>query len=302
MPAMLRPATPADRPGLIALALAEDAAWSGASEVSAEETGEFIDSLELGAIFERDGRLAGYAAAGESGGTTVLVDPRDPPGPALNALTAWLAERGHREVIAYAADVERIAWLEANGFTHRHSAFDLQRGIDPPLPPAAWPDGVDLARYRPGEDDEAVHALVYVDAAWADVPGHSERSLDAWRSMIGPEYRGWIARRDGRPVGWVAGRVFSDGRGWIQQLSVARPDRGAGLGRALLLHSLDDLRSAGATSFALSVQAANEHALGLYRGIGFEVEREFRLYAGDDASGCPITQTAGTGRRSLTST
>ena len=61
------------------------------------------------------------------------------------------------------------------------------------------------------------------------------------------------SRRDGRPVGWVVGRVFSDGRRWIQQLAVARS--------------------------ALGVQAENENAIGLYRDIGFEVAREWRVYA-----------------------
>jgi ribosomal protein S18 acetylase RimI-like enzyme len=124
-----------------------------------------------------------------------------------------------------------------------------------------------------------VHTLVYVDAAWAEVPGHAGRGLDAWRAMIGPEYRGWVARRDGRAIGWVAGRVFGDGRGWIQQLAVARSERGRGLGRALLLHALADLRSHGATSLALGVQGENDTALGLYRDIGFEVVCEWRVYA-----------------------
>jgi ribosomal protein S18 acetylase RimI-like enzyme len=278
MPAMLRPATPADRADLIALALAEDAAWSGAPEVSAEEAGEFIDDRGHGVVFERDGRVAGYAAVGEGGGTTMLADPHGPPGPALEALVAWLGERGRHQVDTYAGDTRRIAWLEAHGFTHRRSSFDLRRGIDPPLAPAVWPDGVALARFRPGEDDEAVHALIYVDAAWSEVPGHTEESLEAWRSMITRGYSGWVARRDGRPVGWVAGRVFSDGRGWVQQLAVARTARGAGLGRALLLHSLAELCSEGATALATGVEAQNEHALGLYRDVGFEVEREWRVY------------------------
>ena len=128
--AMIRRATPADRPALVALALAEDAAWSGAPAVSAEEVGEFIDSYEPGVIFERDGRVAGYAAAGEGGRTILLVDPGDDPEPALEALVAWLGERGHHEVDSYGRDARRIAWLEANGFTHRRSFFDLQRGID----------------------------------------------------------------------------------------------------------------------------------------------------------------------------
>ena len=97
--------------------------------------------------------------------------------------------------------------------------------------------------------------------------------------MIAPEYSGWVARRDGRPVGWVAGRVFEDGRGWVEQLAVARSARGLGIGRALMLHSLAELVSRGATSLATGVQAENEKALGLYRDIGFAVEREWRVYA-----------------------
>lgn len=274
---MLRPATPADRPDLIALALAEDTAWFGRPEMSSEEAGEVIDHFAPGVVFERDGRPAGYAALAEGGGTILLADPDD-PGPALEALVAWLGEGGHHDVQAYAGDARRVAWLEAHGFVHRRSSFDLHRAIDPPLAPAAWPEAVTIARYRPGEDDDAVHALIYVDAAWGEVPGHTRRSLQAWRSTLTRDHRGWVARRDGRPVGWVVGRVFSDGRGWIDQLAVARSARGLGLGRALLLHSLDELRARGATLLALEVQAENEHAIGLYRDIGFEVQREWRVY------------------------
>jgi ribosomal protein S18 acetylase RimI-like enzyme len=276
---VLRPATPADRADLIALALAEDAAWSGAPPVSTEEAGEFIDFCGPRAIFERDGRVAGYAVAREGGGTLVIVDPADDPGDALAALVAWLAEHGRHEIDSYARDTRRIAWLEAHGFSHRRSAFDLTRGVDPPPAPPVWPGGVTVARHRPGDDDEAVHALIYVEAAWAEVAGHHERPLEAWRSMLKPDNRAWVARRGERPVGWVIGRVFGDGRGWVDQIAVARSDRGLGIGLALLLHSLADLGAQGATSFALGVQGANESAIRLYRRVGFEVEREWRTYS-----------------------
>jgi ribosomal protein S18 acetylase RimI-like enzyme len=269
---------------LIALALAEDAAWSGAPPVSEEEAGEFVDFAGPRVIFERGGRVAGYAVAREGGGTLLILDPADDPGDALEALVPWLAEHGRHEVDSYAGDVRRIAWLEANGFTYERSGFDLHRGIDPPPASPIWPDGVAVARYRRGEDDEAVHALVYVDAAWGEVPGHHERPLDSWRSALKPKSRGWVARRYGRPVGWIVGRVFSDGRGWVDQIAVARSARGVGLGRALLLHSLADLRSAGATSLALGVQGPNESAIRLYRGAGFEIEREWRSYSSAHSS------------------
>ena len=73
--------------------------------------------------------------------------------------------------------------------------------------------------------------------------------------------------------------MFDDGRGWVEQLAVARSARGLGLGRALMLHSLAELLAGGATSLATGVEAENERALGLYRDIGFAVEREWRIYA-----------------------
>src|SRR3954465_850262 len=140
MTGMLRPAAPADRSDLIALVLAEDAAWSSGPEVSAEEAGEVIDPHPPGMVFERDGRVAGYTAVGESGGTILFAEPGDAV-PALEALVAWLGERGHHEVDSYVGDAQRIAWLEANGFTHRRSMFDLERGVDQPLASAVWPSG-----------------------------------------------------------------------------------------------------------------------------------------------------------------
>jgi hypothetical protein len=70
MTAVRRAGTAADHADLVALALAEDAAWSGGPPVSAEEAGEFIVSYGPGVIFERDGGVAGYAALGARSGRT----------------------------------------------------------------------------------------------------------------------------------------------------------------------------------------------------------------------------------------
>ncbi|HEU0318958.1 MAG TPA: GNAT family N-acetyltransferase [Solirubrobacteraceae bacterium] len=89
----------------------------------------------------------------------------------------------------------------------------------------------------------------------------------------------FLARRDRRPIGWVAGRVLDSGRGDVTALAVARTERGRGLGRALLLHAFNDLQRAGARGLALDVVAHNETALGLYRSVGMEIEREWQIYA-----------------------
>jgi ribosomal protein S18 acetylase RimI-like enzyme len=71
---------------------------------------------------------------------------------------------------------------------------------------------------------------------------------------------------------------MDNGRGFINSLAVAVDERGRGLGRALLLHAFQDLRAAGVGDLTLDVEAANENALNLYRSVGMEIEREWRIY------------------------
>lgn len=55
-------------------------------------------------------------------------------------------------------------------------------------------------------------------------------------------------------------------------------ERRRGLGRALLLCAFTALARDGARGLALGVQAENVEALGLYRSVGLEVEREWRVH------------------------
>jgi ribosomal protein S18 acetylase RimI-like enzyme len=89
----------------------------------------------------------------------------------------------------------------------------------------------------------------------------------------------FLARRTGQPVGWVAGRLLDSGHGYISTLAVATNERGQGIWRELLLHAFSHLRRAGALDLMLSVQAHKQTALSLYRSVGLEVEREWRIYA-----------------------
>jgi len=73
--------------------------------------------------------------------------------------------------------------------------------------------------------------------------------------------------------------VLVSGRGYVDMLAVAMSERHRGLGRALLLHAFADLQVAGGRDLTLEVQAENAAALGLYRSVGLEVEREWRIYA-----------------------
>lgn len=280
---MIRVASGGDRDAIFALGVAEEEAWFGRAESSAEEVGEWVEDeggVVSGVVALDDrGRIRGFAAPGRHR-AVFLADPAR-TGPLTDELLPWLRKRCNVvELMTFAGDMERVEAFERHGLRHRRSTFLMSRADSVgPMPQATLPDGVAVAPYRFGDDDEAVHRLIYVDAAWASVPGHVERDLDQWRDAARRCQSAFLARRDGRAVAWVAGRVLVSGRGYVDTLAVAMDERHRGLGRALLLRAFRDLQQAGGRDLTLGVEAENEAALGLYRSVGLTVEREWRVYA-----------------------
>ncbi|MEO5884797.1 MAG: GNAT family N-acetyltransferase, partial [Candidatus Limnocylindrales bacterium] len=81
----------------------------------------------------------------------------------------------------------------------------------------------------------------------------------------------WIWKDENRELG-VA-------RGWLEHISVRRPWRRRGLGRALTAEGLRRLRAAGMTDVMLGVDAENPTgALGLYEDLGFAVHQRAAAY------------------------
>jgi ribosomal protein S18 acetylase RimI-like enzyme len=278
---VLRPATSADTEAVITLGYDEETAWWGVAESSRDEIAHYVafnGGVESGVVLSDGGRVRAFALVTSTHEAIVFLDPADPDPPSA-LMFGWAIEQGATRAELPPEVIDRIAWLTSQGWTHTRSAFDLVRPGTEPAGDPVWPTGVTLRQYRRSEDEKAVHTLVYVDAAFAAVPGHPDRSLATWRQMFTAEnVSGWVAQRGERPVGWVIGRVQDDGRGWVFQLAVAVDERGRGLGRALLLHSFADLLAAGATGLGLAVQAANSNAIGLYRSVGLDVEKEWQVY------------------------
>jgi ribosomal protein S18 acetylase RimI-like enzyme len=279
---VIRSVADGDREAIFALGVAEEAAWFGQPEISAEEIGEWIEDeggVASGVVAVDDGgSVCGFAAPGRHQ-AVLLVDPTR-TSLLADELLPWLRERCDVvRLMTFAGDVARVAAFERHGLRHLRSSFSMVRADSlTPLPVAEFPEGVEVAPYRFGDDDQAVHRLIYIDAAWASVPGHVDRNLDQWLDMVRRCPSAFLARRDGRPVGWVTSRVLASGRGSVEMLAVARSERHRGLGRALLLHAFADLQTGG-RDLTLGVEAENAAALGLYRSVGLEVEREWRIYA-----------------------
>jgi ribosomal protein S18 acetylase RimI-like enzyme len=68
-------------------------------------------------------------------------------------------------------------------------------------------------------------------------------------------------------------------RGWLERISVRRPWRRRGLGRAITAEALRRLRDAGLRDAMLGVDADNPNgALELYEGLGFEVAQRSMVF------------------------
>ncbi len=285
---MLRPARDEDRDAVVALGIAEEEAWFGAAEISRGELGEWIDGeggFERGMLdVDAAGSIRAFAMAGRHE-CLLLAAPASAAG-GIAALVPWLRTQGPVQVTTLGHDELRVAALERQGLAHLYSSFTLSMAGGRPLPAIAdWPQGLTVRPYSLGEDDPAVHRLIYELAAWNSVPGHTYRDLEDWRAVMRPGLRALLARRGAEPVGWVAARLLASGRGYIRSLAVARAERGRGRGRALLVAACADLLALGADGLALDVAGANESALGLYRSVGFRLEREWQTFADPAAGG-----------------
>jgi ribosomal protein S18 acetylase RimI-like enzyme len=281
---IVRSATTDDVAAITALQQRWDVAMFGALEHDEDEVREELERVASLAEHSRlvlDGNELLAAAWHWSTEATLLTEPRADPAPLHAELLPWFERQGTRALSVLSADEMLRAALSARGWRHTRSAFDLLRAVEPDwrIPAPVWDSGLVVRELR-RDDASAVHHLVYVDAAWADVPGHHARELAEWRQIFlsdaaVPE-RQVLAWRGDRLVGAALGRMYSGDVGWIAQLAVARDQRGRGIGRALLLEALRRWTAAGAVALGLGVLAENRGALRLYLDVGLRVQREWQ--------------------------
>lgn len=210
------------------------------------------------------------------------------------ALVAW-AEQRARQGIAKAPANARVcltAWvnaldiatntlLEANALRVVRANHRMIIELDdaPPAAPA-WPAGVSVRAFVPGQDERATFTAIR--AAFRDHWGFVERpfeeALDRWVSNFrsDPQWDPglwWLAVD---AAGEVVATSLTRLRGWdepewswIYSLGVTRPWRKRGLAHALLQHSFRELHARGSRKVALGVDAENlTGALRLYEHVG----------------------------------
>jgi ribosomal-protein-alanine N-acetyltransferase len=87
--------------------------------------------------------------------------------------------------------------------------------------------------------------------------------------------RVWIAREEGRVVGFLAGRVRRRAM-HVEGLAVEQSARRRGLGRTLVRASVEYARGARLRAIGLHVSVSNHAAIALYEAEGFSVTATLR--------------------------
>jgi mycothiol synthase len=170
------------------------------------------------------------------------------------------------------------------GFRHQRDL--LQERVPLPLgEEPAWPPGVEVRSFVPGQDDRAW--LTVNNRAFADHPeqgGWVEATLE--RRMAEPWFdpKGFLLAFDADGLAgfcWTKVHPATDADPELGEIFVIGVDpsrQGSGLGRALVVAGLSHLADRGIHTGMLFVDGDNEAALRLYESLGFTIHRRDRAY------------------------
>jgi mycothiol synthase len=205
---------------------------------------------------------------------------------------AWLVrkrERGEADLVLHGPDrAPARGFIDALGFVRRSSLWLLELASTVAVPRPSFPPEVVVRTYR---DADLERFLALANASFADHPSplhFTEAGVSHTHALPDFDPAGILlvfpADDDETPIGWAkAEHELREGtderRGFVSFVGVVPRWRGRGLGRELLRWAIAFNRDAGAGVVELSVEAANDRALGLYRATGFTAEVEWPHYA-----------------------
>jgi mycothiol synthase len=214
---------------------------------------------------------------------------------------AVIEAAGSRDLLAWAHGGSEAAraFAAASGATRVRRLLQMRRDIDAiTVPSGAFPPGVGLRAFRPGEDEDR---WLQVNAqAFADHPEQgamTRRDLDERMAESWFDPAGFLLAEDADTaelLGFHWTKVHPATRtsaraGEVYVVGVSPAGQGRGLGRALMVAGLQHLASPAATpdgpvgEVLLYVEADNEPALAMYTGLRFSVshvDEQYRRSAG----------------------
>ena len=246
----------------------------------------------VAATTDRDAAAVGYAQLAADGTGQLVVDPpyrRRGTGRRLveALLDLASAQRVRLRVWALGDSPAAQALAAGTGLVASRVLLQMRRDLTD-LPVAPVPDGITIAPFRVGVDEQAwlaANAEAFAhhpEQGSIDLEDLAERTSEAWFDPAGF----FLARRTGEADSPVLGfhwtKQHGNGLGEVYVLGVVPQAQGRGLAKALLLTGLAHLRDHGDTAVELYVEASEAGPVALYEKYGFaEVGRDV-MYAGPE--------------------
>ena len=264
-----------------------------------------LDPASAGVVAQDDARVVGFAYVHRSDNVTpahwdlgfvVHPDARGDSQVALALLeraAEHVAGKGGGQIVLWIFEPDESDDAAAAQAGFRRQRDLLQMRVALPLgETAAWPPGVEVRPFVPGEDDAAW--LAVNNGAFA---GHPEQG--GWtastlaRRLAEPWFdpKGFLLAFDGDGLAgfcWTKIHPASDTDPELGEIFVIGVDpsrAGKGLGRALVVAGLASLAERGIRTGMLFVDGENEAAVRLYESLGFTTHRRDRAYEREVAPG-----------------
>jgi len=291
----VRPCTPGDVEGVLALARSDEERVSGLpSRLVHGDVRDWWQSIDLEAsswLVTASGSGAPIAAVWlDQHGTDLGIGfpiasaahPRTVP------LLVDLVERraaglglARLHVAVLVPDPLPQELLRSRGYSEVRRFFEMAIALDGPPPPVALPPGFTL-QAATVQDGPAFHEAI--SEAFQDHWEHHHQPFDEWwaRRTGDPDFdiSWWFTVREGeRTVAAIRDVPARNGGVYVASLGVRRPWRGRGLAKALLWHTFRRSWEAGYPRVTLGVDATNPTgATALYRSVGMTTELETAVW------------------------
>jgi mycothiol synthase len=297
---LLQPVTPADLVTVTRLHDDVEAVDGHPSlgEAVWRDLDEPLEPVSAGVLATDEGRPVGFAYVYRSdsfspphwaAGMVVHPDVRGSTGvevALLERAVEHVAAAGGGLVVLWVFEPDQRDDEAAARAGFRHQRDLLQERVPLPLgEEPAWPPGVEVRSFVPGQDDRAW--LTVNNRAFADHPeqgGWVEATLE--RRMAEPWFdpKGFLLAFDADGLAgfcWTKVHPATDVDPELGEIFVIGVDpsrQGSGLGRALVVAGLAHLADRGTRTGMLFVDGDNEAALRLYESLGFTIHRRDRAY------------------------
>jgi ribosomal protein S18 acetylase RimI-like enzyme len=207
------------------------------------------------------------------------------------ALSRQLAAMEHpHERFEFAANAsgteqDAAALLHHEGYFVGFTTLVLRYDISTTLPPKPLlPEGFELRPVLPEHYPQIIHSII--ESYLHEFPGNRFRSkydrvayftAELQKPRYDPKL--WYVAWDGDDVAGQVFLVIENGEVEVSQVSIRPAWRRRGLGRALLVRALQDMRARGEDKIWLDTYAEYPtRAVDLYRSLGFYVSKVFPRY------------------------